>query len=140
MSNRKKRQIETNKASFKSSEHIRACGSEPGDKDNVKSETSMLKSFAFAFDYVNYADILLVQLQLVKSNVKVNEHCRVSLPLLRLNRMLNFIKTLLLYWSSLGVEQLSRADPRFPVGGGADPLGVGKGANIRFCQSFQRTA
>ena len=29
------------------------------------------------------------------------------------------------------------ADPEFPVGGGANPLG---GANIRFCQIFRKTA
>ena len=34
-------------------------------------------------------------------------------------------------------EIKSGADPGFPVGGGADPLG---GANIRFCQIFPKTA
>ena len=34
--------------------------------------------------------------------------------------------------------QLLGADPGFLVGGGANPLGLG--ANLQFCQNFQKTA
>ena len=36
-------------------------------------------------------------------------------------------------------EMIAEADPGFPIGGGTSPLG-GRGANIQFPKTFQKTA